>query len=221
MDNGYMENNEKSLKMKVYNGFIDLISTGQLSAGEIVSERMLIERFECSKSPVREALVELCKDGILVSIPRCGYQIVHFSIKALHEITQMRLLLELSNFRQIAPLITNSVIDFTILPLEQLRLRGASSVWEANEKNTQFHMALAKLSGNDLLCQYLKKTLDMYSRAYAQMYVTVPRIIEPTKDIPHSNIINAWKARDYKSAEEYLREDIILAERELEEATRQ
>lgn len=204
--------------MKVYNGFLDMISTGKLSAGDIISERMLIELFDCSKSPVREALVELCKDGILISIPRCGYQIVHFSIKTLHEITQMRLLLELNNFKHIAPVTTNAVIDFTILPLEKLRLRGSSSVWEANENNTNFHMALAKLSGNDLLCQYLKKTLDMYSRAYAQMYVTVPRIIEPTKDIPHSKIINAWKERNYDLALEYLKEDIILAEKELEHA---
>jgi len=215
----YMENGESSLKTKVYNGFLELISTGQLSAGSIVSERMMIERFECSKSPVREALLELCKDGILVSIPRCGYQIVQVSIKSLHEITQMRLLLELNNFKTIAPNISNAEIDFTFLPIEEIRLRGSSSIWEANENNTQFHMALANLSGNSLLCEYLKKTLDMYSRAYAQMYVTVPKVVEPIKDIPHGRFLAAWKERNYDKALELLKEDIIMAERELQHAT--
>ena len=35
----------------------------------------MIEKFGVSKSPVREALVELCKDGILTNIPRMGYQV--------------------------------------------------------------------------------------------------------------------------------------------------
>ena len=72
---------EKTLSLKdtVYKQIIEMICDGTLSPDSLITENQMIEHFKVSKSPVREALIQLCHDGILTSIPRCGYQIVRIT----------------------------------------------------------------------------------------------------------------------------------------------
>ena len=48
--------------------------------------RAAAKKFGVSKSPVREALVELCKDGVLINIPRMGYQVRAVTLKEIMDI---------------------------------------------------------------------------------------------------------------------------------------
>ena len=48
------------------------ISNGQLVAGARIDEQGLMERFEVSRTPAREALLQLMSAGLLVSVPRQG-----------------------------------------------------------------------------------------------------------------------------------------------------
>ena len=65
---------EKSLKDQVYESILEDIFQGNVSPGDILNEKALLEKYHCSKSPVREALMALCADGILKNIPRYGYE---------------------------------------------------------------------------------------------------------------------------------------------------
>ena len=67
--------NSGSLKKMVYDTLLDDISSGRFRPNDILTEGSLTERFGVSKAPVREALIELCKDNILQSLPRFGYQV--------------------------------------------------------------------------------------------------------------------------------------------------
>ena len=207
-----MGNGKTSIKETVYDGIIDLIVNGTFKPGEIITEKMIIERFHYSKSPVREAMVELCKDGVLNNIPRCGYQVTQVTPKMMHEITEMRLLLELSNFRQIRGKYTVAEIDAIFAPMEKIRKLERKNMGDANQNNLHFHTALVELSGNDLLKETLKKVLDMYTRAYAQMYMTMSSILAPKQNHYHDLFLNAWKSGNLEEAEDYLRKDILLAE---------
>ena len=48
-----------NLKKKVYDDVLQSIVRGEYSADDIISEGMLIEKYNVSKSPVMEALVQL------------------------------------------------------------------------------------------------------------------------------------------------------------------
>ena len=48
-----------SLKDSVYKQIVEMITTGELSADAIITESQMIEHFQVSKSPVREALIQL------------------------------------------------------------------------------------------------------------------------------------------------------------------
>ena len=61
---------KETLKERVYRGIYEAVTNGEYKSNDILTENQMIEKFGVSKSPVREALVELCKDGILTNIPR-------------------------------------------------------------------------------------------------------------------------------------------------------
>ena len=56
-----------------------LIRTGELSPGERVDQRVISERLEVSRTPLREALRALAADGILVRTPNAGYAVAKLS----------------------------------------------------------------------------------------------------------------------------------------------
>ena len=69
------------LKDRIYEKVLNEITEGYYQQNQIITERELIEKYGVSKSPVREALIELCNEKVLESRPRMGYQIRSISSK--------------------------------------------------------------------------------------------------------------------------------------------
>ncbi len=100
-----------SLKDHVYQQVIEMICNGRFKAGDIITESQLIDFFQVSKSPVREALIQLCFEEVLRSIPRCGYQIIQISAKNVQDLTELRLYLELSSLQKVAANLTPEILE--------------------------------------------------------------------------------------------------------------
>lgn len=76
---------ERKFEGKSVSGIYDDVTNG-IYKNDILTESRLIEQYNVSKSPVREALIELCKDGILKNIPRMGYQVMPVTLKEVIDI---------------------------------------------------------------------------------------------------------------------------------------
>ena len=83
-----------TIKSRIVEAVIQDIIDGRYSSNDIITEKELIERFNVSKSPVRDALVELCANEVLKNIPRYGYQIVRIGREKMHEMMEFRFILE-------------------------------------------------------------------------------------------------------------------------------
>ena len=92
--------NEKSLKDTIYNAILEDMFSLEYKPGDILNEKALVEKYECSKSPVREALLELCKDNVLRNIPRYGYEVVKITMDDVREMIEFRYLLEAGILRK-------------------------------------------------------------------------------------------------------------------------
>ena len=92
---------KENLKKKVYDDVLQSIVRGEYSADDIISEGMLIEKYNVSKSPVREALVQLCSENVLKSIPRCGYMVVKLTESDINDILNFRMAFESGMLTQI------------------------------------------------------------------------------------------------------------------------
>ena len=66
-----------SLKDAIYNAILESIISQEYRPNQVLNEKTLVEKYGCSKSPVREALVSLCNDNVLRNIPRYGYEVVN------------------------------------------------------------------------------------------------------------------------------------------------
>ena len=91
---------KKSIKEQVEEMLFEDIVCGVYPPGTVLNEGTLTKKFGVSKSPVREALVTLCRDGVLMNIPRCGYQVVPITPRQFLDMQELRVIVEESALRK-------------------------------------------------------------------------------------------------------------------------
>ena len=84
----------KTIRQKVYEHLRETILIGEIKPGERVVESDIAGRIGTSRTPVREALHSLEREGLLESIPRIGYVVTTISEAEVSELSGIRLALE-------------------------------------------------------------------------------------------------------------------------------
>ena len=84
----------KTIRQKVYEHLRETILNGEIKPGERVVESDIASRIGASRTPVREALHTLEREGLLESIPRIGYTVTNISEDEVSELSSIRLVLE-------------------------------------------------------------------------------------------------------------------------------
>lgn len=125
---------------------------GQMRPGEVYSAPVLAARFGVSATPVREAMLELAKEGLVRTVPNKGFRVRELSDRELDEITEIRMLLEVPTTVRAAAVAS---------PDDLARLRAvAEALVEAAERrdliaylehDRRFHLDLLALAGNEHL----------------------------------------------------------------------
>ncbi|MBS6953688.1 MAG: GntR family transcriptional regulator [Enterocloster asparagiformis] len=157
-----------SLKEQIREGIFKEIIKGELTG--ILNEKELIERYEVSKTSVREALIELCQQDVLRVIPRCGYEVVTVSDRDVRDATELRMLLELSCFeRAVANMTPEDIARFKDWAF-QLKHTLSMEIWQYWDRNLSFHVQFNAFAGNRLMNETLSKTLNILWRANAQQW---------------------------------------------------
>ena len=82
------------LREKIYNKLIGEIVTGQLNPGERLSEGSLAKRFHVSRTPIREALLQLEKLGYVAHQKNVGTIVKKISPEGVREIFEVVAALE-------------------------------------------------------------------------------------------------------------------------------
>ncbi len=190
---------------KIYAGIIN----GAINGNDILTEYALVEQLKVSKSPVREALIMLCEEGALQSIPRTGYRVVQITPTQVDELVEARLALEPFMFKKAWEKIGENELArleaHWVLAKEDEKVH--TSVKDNWRRNIDFHMMLAGFSENGYLEAMLCRTLKTCARAVAQYFLQVRRIPHGEGDI-HNAILSAMRARDRDTATALLLEDI-------------
>lgn len=200
----------KTIKEQIYASIFEDIIKGRYSSGEILKEKELIEKYNVSKSPVREALVQLCSEGVLMSRPRFGYEIVKLTRRDIEDILKYRAILE-------GGALGHSLNDMTKDQIKELEnINKICNSQEAKEDfwlhwqcNVDFHLKLMSFYDNEFAYNNLKKAMETLTRAYAQFYWDKWGSMSFPKDTKnHANIIKCLKKKDLEGAVYFLREDI-------------
>jgi len=210
----------KSIKLKdqVYQKIFNEIIEGHYAQNQIITERELIEKYGVSKSPVREALIELCNEKVLESRPRLGYQICPISIMDISDTLELRIILETAALEQTFSHLEDSYI-------EQLKANISESSKMHHEKNIakhwsgniSFHLLLCSFCGNKSIYQELERALKFCSRGASQYFLSSWKKRRETTAQRHILLIEAMEKRELESAKKILREDILDLKREIVE----
>ena len=199
---------EQSLRDRIYSELYEGIIRGEYQAGAVLSEKSLIDRYGVSKSPVREALVALCSEGVLRSMPRYGYEVVRLTGSDVRNILSFRMILESGCLAQCIGSVTPAMLD-GLEDLQQACGDGGRDMWSHWSCNSTFHLKLISFTGNEFSHGMLKRARDTLTRAYAQFYWDKWNTAAlPTDTKYHPQLIEALRRRDLAGASEALRLDI-------------
>jgi DNA-binding GntR family transcriptional regulator len=202
----------KPLTQKAYNYIYRKVINGEITVNDIISENRLIEELGISKSPIREALVSLCNENILQSIPRIGYRVVQIMPDEVLELYETRLLLERTLLSKTVKKITNEQIEQLILYFKNARCNFSTFGYMPVERwnsNSGFHLLLASFGENRYMYRLLEITLRTCARAATQYFIDVSKgLYEDSKALYHEQLINALKKHDEKTAIELIEKDL-------------
>lgn len=126
-----------------------LIVTLELPPGSYIEEREMVERFGIGRTPIREAMLRLSHEGVIVHTPRRGVRVSDLSILDLQEMFEARTCIE--------PLLTARAAERAtpadIRLLEDMLTEAESSVIRDDvgatvDRDYEFHMAVTTISSN-------------------------------------------------------------------------
>lgn len=128
------------------------IVTGRLKAGDRLVERDLTERFNVSRTPMRQALKQLVHSGLAIEIPYRGVMVRTLSYQFTRDVYDIRMGLE----GRAAYLAAQRAGDEDMGTLEAIwkRIDRAARDGDRDEVlvlNSQFHSAIAQATDNELL----------------------------------------------------------------------
>ena len=92
--NVFSKSKKQLLSEKIHDEILKMIIKNATDEDMVLNEGRLMEVFQVSKAPVREALIKLCAEGVLQSVPRYGYLVIKSQEKDRQEVVRMRILLE-------------------------------------------------------------------------------------------------------------------------------
>lgn len=175
------------------------ILNGDLTGGTRLVQAELAATLEVSTTPVREALRDLAAEGLVRFDPHRGAVVQELSAEELHEIYQIRRLLEPVAMRQVVPNMTEALLA-RLRKLHQRMLdEPHSAAWV--DFNRAFHLAIYEAAASPRLAAIIRSLQDasvMYIGASLQL---VPGLREEANH-DHAAILDALERRDTGAAVE-------------------
>lgn len=159
------ETKGKLLSEIAYEKIKEAIITSDLEPGQEVTESQLADQFNFGKAPIRHALASLAKESLILPQKRKGYKVTPLTMKDIHDVWAIRLLLEPEAARMAAGNIDKKHLE----KLDQtFKKTLVGSDLESKKAylaaNKEFHLSICKASGNPHLVKILEYVLDHMSR---------------------------------------------------------
>jgi DNA-binding GntR family transcriptional regulator len=195
-------------KARVVRGVIYGLLRGRWRGGDRLTEAGAAGLFKVSRTPVREALLELASMGIVELRRNCGANFLPFGERELRDLYAVRTLLEAEAARLAATRMDDACIDklkssFTTLRREQ----RPDTDWKLDRG---LHSAIAHAAGNPRLAGEITRYSDLV-QTMREAVGSVLAGIHSTSLTEHLRILRCLKQRDSDAAAEAMRQHLAQA----------
>jgi DNA-binding GntR family transcriptional regulator len=183
------------LRQSLRSTLLRMIIAGGLEAGKPVNESRLATRLKVSRTPLREALLQLEQEGLIRSDERRGFSVERLSAREVREIYPMIWTLEGLALR-------SSAVCAHLLVAELARINSefakARNLRRALDLDTLWHEQLTSQSQNRRLLETIS-ALRLGIRRYETVYMADTRLL-PESVAQHNAIINDLKEHHIEAA---------------------
>lgn len=184
-----------SLRTRVTDVLREALIVGELEPGVVYSAPALAQRLAVSATPVREAMMELANEGLVEVLRHRGYRVLELSDKTLTDITELRELIEVpASGRAATAASADDVAELRRLAATLNTCAASGELREFIAADTQFHLKLLSIGGNDVLVDEVRRLRGM-TRLYGlrDLYAS-GHLLETAQE--HHEIVDAVEARD-------------------------
>lgn len=194
----------------IVRALLDWIDSGRLNPGDEIDEATLVAQFGVSRTPVREALMQIEATGLVRRLPRKGAVVFKPTLAEFLSILEVHAKLE----GQAAGLAARR-----LSPSGASALEAATQACEAHfahlgdaqpeayyQLNLRFHATVAEAAGNAFLLDLIKTNARKLMAYYRARYRYAGSIEASARD--HRSIAALIVARDSDAAEEAMRRHV-------------
>ena len=189
----------ESLARMAYEAIRQSILSGQWKLGELYNEKAIAADLGISRTPVREALLELASQDLIIFLPRRGLMVNRFTRRDVDEIFELRKAIELAAVEKI----TVAAPPFDLFEIEESLLNQRKAVKQKDylafmEADRLFHTSFSELTNNRRLIAILDNIRDMIHVMGAKALALEGRAIEVIEE--HQTIFEAVKKGNIEEA---------------------
>lgn len=189
-----------SLREKVFSQLEEDIISGKYTAGQKLTESMLSQSLEVSRTPVREAIRQLELEGLVQSIPNKAIIVTGVTKEDIEDIYEIRISIEGLAARRAAQNITEEELEYLkeITDLQEFYTMK-QDMKKLVKTDGEFHETIFKASGSKTLKNILSTFHHNLKKARSDSFARPIRAESVLEE--HRDIYEALKNRDSIKAE--------------------
>ncbi len=199
-----------SLRERVGQILRSAIILGEMEQGVVYSAPALAASFGVSATPVREAMIDLVRDGLVESVPNKGFRVTELDESDLDDVLQLRLLIEPAVVAQVTPIVPDGDFDDLVRRAQVIvdcASRGDLVQYMIADRD--FHMQLLGYARNERLTRYVSE-LREHTRLLGISALFERGELEGIAR-EHLAIVEAMRRRDSDEVERLMRAHISQA----------
>lgn len=152
------ETTRDTLNQQAYKQLLSLMLSGELSPGTQLDERVLSNDMGISRTPIRGAIAQLVREGLVEYFPYRGNFVRTWSKKEIEDLFRVRIALEVLAIRLAIPKLSNEDIDHIRTILKSVESALAEGDLEAfGEADRKFHTFISRKTDNQTLIEMLER----------------------------------------------------------------
>ena len=191
-----------SLAQQGYDSIRRAIRDGRIARGTFFSETTLAQMLGVSRTPVREALLNLYRDGVVQIVPKRGYRLVDLDDAAIREIRLLRVCLEQIVVQELCATISPAGVR----ELRSILKGKADKPADMYSIDEAFHLRMAELAG---LFHTRRELLSVRAKMYLIASGTRVAALRNKRVVQeHAELIDAIEARDVRRAKRLVRQHV-------------
>ena len=202
----------KSLGQHVFENLKQAIIRGEVAPGDRLVESRLADALDISRTPVREAIHKLEREGLLRRLPKGGFAVMNLSREDIEETFGIRCVLE----SYAARLAAENYSAEELSPLEEKirefqKFLDQGQLDELPRVNTEFHSLFYALSRSPKLIKMINDLRDQIFR-FRRILLKKDKWAEASNE-DHRKMLEAIRDRDVNRVERVVKQHIARGRR--------